>query len=214
VELIALQSAADHRSTHWQLVRLLHVDESDVADASRLHEALRNSDDEGLERIASLCHASNPAALIASLSDIEMPPDADLSLVAGWEDDCRLLTDAWRSFAAQAQAAEQTWANFRLHISRTQQGYTGGAGVRLMTIHKAQGREFRVVVIIGLNEGQLPDFRARAEDEQLAELRAFYVAVTRASRALMVTRACSRETRYGLRATQRSPYWSFLPAAG
>jgi len=82
---------------------------------------------------------------------------------------------------------------------------------RLLTIHKALGREFRAVAVVGLNDGQLPDFRARTQEEKLAELRTFYVAVTRPSRILLLTRAARRETRYGARPSDPSPFIAFIP---
>ena len=49
-------------------------------------------------------------------------------------------------------------------------------GVNLLTIHKAKGLEFKVVFIIGCNEGILPMKNADIEEER----RLMYVAMTRA----------------------------------
>lgn len=48
-------------------------------------------------------------------------------------------------------------------------------GVNLLTIHKAKGLEFKVVFIIGCNEGILPMKNADIEEER----RLMYVAITR-----------------------------------
>ncbi|MGK2957332.1 MAG: 3'-5' exonuclease [Acidimicrobiales bacterium] len=56
--------------------------------------------------------------------------------------------------------SERTYGNFRQHIARCQRGDSLDPGVRLLTVHKAQGREFKAVVMVGCNEGQFPDFRA------------------------------------------------------
>jgi len=71
--------------------------------------------------------------------------------------------------------------------------------VTLMTIHAAKGLEFSVVFVIGLEEGTLPHYRAIEEmksdpknqniDE---ERRLFYVACTRASRVLNISRCLER----------------------
>ncbi len=93
-------------------------------------------------------------------------------------------------------------------------GHPQAPGVRLLTIHKAQGREYRAVAVVGLNDGQLPDFRATSDAEMLSELRTFYVAVTRPSRSLLLTRPRSRQTRYGPRSSDPSPYLTLVASAG
>ena len=61
-------------------------------------------------------------------------------------------------------------------------------GIRVSTVHAAKGLEFRVVAVVGLNEGSFPDFRNTSSQEDLAsERRLAYVAATRASRALLLT---------------------------
>lgn len=77
----------------------------------------------------------------------------------------------------------RTFGNFHQHIFRVQRGNMLDAGVRILTIHKAQGREFTAVALVACNDGQIPDFRATQQAEREAELAAFYVAVSRASRA-------------------------------
>ncbi len=211
--LISLRSAANHQSTRWQVARLLGCDEDVVTDASSLLPLLTAAPDEALRAIAPLSEYAEPPALLAALDEVELPTDLGPEFLAAWEADCALLTETWRAFIAQADAVEQTWGNFRLYVARTQRGDASVPGVRLLTIHKAQSQEFRVVVLLGLNDGQLPDFRARTPADQTAELRAFYVAVTRASRLLLVTRPAARDTRYGPRAAAPSPYWEFLSTA-
>lgn len=60
--------------------------------------------------------------------------------------------------------------------------------VNLLTIHQAKGLEFKVVILIGLNEGILP-YKGIAEDELAEERRIFYVAVTRAKERLYLLAA-------------------------
>ena len=65
--------------------------------------------------------------------------------------------------------------------------------ISLLTMHAAKGLEFKIVFIIGLEEGLLPyhppNKAPAAEDE---ERRLFFVALTRAKRHLFLTRALSR----------------------
>ena len=68
-----------------------------------------------------------------------------------------------------------------------------GDCVSIATIHSAKGLEFKVVFVVGLEDGIFPDSR-RAEDktEKEEERRLMYVAITRAKERLYLTRAKSR----------------------
>jgi DNA helicase II / ATP-dependent DNA helicase PcrA len=60
-------------------------------------------------------------------------------------------------------------------------------GVHLLTGHVGKGQQFDHVVVIGLEEGILPDFRARTEAELREELAILHVMVSRAKESLVVT---------------------------
>ena len=68
-------------------------------------------------------------------------------------------------------------------------------GVRLLTVHASKGLEFRVVFIVGLEEGLFPHERsaraAKTEDRE-EERRLFYVALTRAKERLFLPHAQTR----------------------
>ncbi len=68
-------------------------------------------------------------------------------------------------------------------------------GVRLLTVHASKGLEFRVVFIVGLEEGLFPHERAsrssKIEDRE-EERRLFYVALTRAKQKIYLTHASYR----------------------
>ncbi len=75
--------------------------------------------------------------------------------------------------------------------------------VTLMTLHAAKGLEFRVVFLIGLEDGLFPHSRALFEEEEMEEERRLcYVGVTRARDRLFLSHAfCRRqygETKYNL----------------
>ena len=52
--------------------------------------------------------------------------------------------------------------------------------VNLVTLHSSKGLEFDVVIMMGLEQGRIPGYRRRSEDEFSEERRKFYVGLTRA----------------------------------
>jgi DNA helicase-2/ATP-dependent DNA helicase PcrA len=87
--------------------------------------------------------------------------------------------------------------------------------VVLMTLHAAKGLEFRVVFLVGLEEGFLPHGGMQGEPPNLDEERRLaYVGITRARDELILTRALTRvrRGREGLRAPSR--FLEDLPAEG
>ena len=78
-------------------------------------------------------------------------------------------------------------------------------GVRLLTIHKAKGLEFKYVFIISLNDGILP--KVDATDEQLEEeRRLFYVAITRARYFLQISSADIHYINYSKKSLRQSVF--------
>ncbi|KZM45174.1 UvrD/REP helicase [Marinomonas sp. SBI22] len=61
-------------------------------------------------------------------------------------------------------------------------------GLHLMSLHKAKGLEFDLVIMAGLKEGQFPYYEANKMDTRLieAERRLFYVGITRAKQRLVL----------------------------
>jgi DNA helicase-2/ATP-dependent DNA helicase PcrA len=64
--------------------------------------------------------------------------------------------------------------------------------VTLMTLHNAKGLEFRVVFLIGMEEGVFPHVRSLEEQGLEEERRLAYVGLTRAKERLTLTHASSR----------------------
>lgn len=209
-EIASFGSAPQHRSTKWQLVRLLKVDEHELESFPRLISVIRQHHDQDIQQLADLAEIEEPSDYITHLNKVNLKSEANEADLAAWHADLDLLQRTWASFENETNVSARTWSNFRLFVSRQQRGDDLAPGIRLQTIHKAQGREYRAVAVVGLNEGQIPDFRSKSKDERAAELRAFYVAVTRASRVLLLTRAESRRTQYGPRTTEPSSFLRFV----
>lgn len=210
LEIIGLRADSGHQSVHWQLARLLEVDSSLVTSVNDLRNVLSESTNQFSNALSHLCGIESVGDFVAAVVGLEMPGSAETSQLAAWLADVEQLQESWDEFHANTDQSGLTWGNFKLFCSRKQRGDDLVPGVRLLTIHKAQGREFRAVAIVGMNDGQIPDFRAKSEEDRLAELRTFYVAVTRARRVLLLTRAASRLTSYGTRRTSPSPFLEFL----
>ncbi len=72
-----------------------------------------------------------------------------------------------------------------------------GNAVTLMTLHSSKGLEFKVVFLMGLEEGVFPHSRSKNNDEELEEERRLaYVGMTRAEEELYLTYA-QRRALYG-----------------
>lgn len=79
----------------------------------------------------------------------------------------------------------------------------GRQAVTLATVHSAKGREWPVVAVMGLTEGQFPISYARHEAAIEEERRLFYVAVTRARQKLILSFARSAKAGGAPRAPSR-----------
>ena len=212
VMLMRSRSTRHRLAATGALRRELELPDVDASSAeahlasSDLAAALAARAGDHLDVLVPLLDAGSPKEFIDVLGECALPETARSEMLAGWPSDQGLILDAWSEFAAATPVAERTWTRLATHFDRAQSARDLGPGIRLLTVHKAQGREFQAVAVVGMNDGQFPDFRATTEGSIQAEMQAFYVAVTRASRMLILTRALMRPTRFGARDTERSPY--------
>lgn len=126
-----------------------------------------------------------------------------------WDSDKEQLRACWRAFAMRTPTAEQSLVGFLRAIFRLHRATVDEPGVRILTVHASKGLEFRAVALIGMNDGTFPDFRSLNSERTInEERRNAYVAVTRAARALRLTRPRVRDTRYGARLQDESRFVS------
>lgn len=194
--LVTYRSAPNHRSTVRLISRISEIDVT-VDDSPIL--ALASSLSSDIRELSVLESAETPQAFMTMLEQLDVyDPD--------WPNDLALLVEAHQTFCDSFRSRDWTFGNFNQHLARCRRGDSLTDGVRLLTIHKSQGREFKAIAVVGCNDGQLPDFRAHTPEERMSELRVFYVALTRAARVVLLTRPATRRTRYGSRVTEPSPY--------
>jgi DNA helicase-2/ATP-dependent DNA helicase PcrA len=87
-----------------------------------------------------------------------------------------------------------------------------GKGVTLMTLHSAKGLEYKVVFLVGMEEGILPHANSQEHNEDLEEERRLcYVGMTRARELLFCTHAYERRVHGRFREQSPSPFLTEIP---
>lgn len=210
VLLLRRKSSSHNMTATMGLRRALRNTSLDVDSSSELADGLRAHEADYLDTLIPLLDAPSLGSFVGQIQDCDLPENADDLLLAGWLADRALIVDTWKEYADKTRPSDISWQQFAFQLDLSQRSRDLGPGVRLLTVHKAQGREFKAVAIVGMNDGQFPDFRVRSERSRTAELKTFYVAITRASRVLLLSRALKRDTRFGPRPTEPSPYLNYL----
>ena len=114
----------------------------------------------------------------------------------------RLKQELFRSWALKARSVGNSWEyldELILKVSPRENGQpettlnrltgkaVGSGAINLSTFHSSKGREFRAVILLGMNSSVIPNYRARNDPKKMgAERREFYVAVTRAKEHLHI----------------------------
>ena len=172
-------------------------------------EALRRADDESLRALGDLVERA-----LRGRDDFAQVMDAlpATGQAHGWQDSARTLGNVWTDYRSRTSAQDRSPKGFLVHLARTQRTRPTDPGVRLLTIDRAKGLEFKAVALVGARDGLIPHYRADSPQEQDEDRRRLYVAMTRASRELLVSWPKTTQDRYGRLHTQTpSP---FLVEAG
>ena len=153
-------NAPSHRFTAtMDLRRRLGCEDLDINEPNELASALNDFKTDYLHILHPLIGIDDPAKFVLALQSCQIPNTASASVLASWEADKTLVLESWSEYVISTPVADRSWSQFILFFDRTQRGRDLGPGVRLLTVHKAQGREFKAVAIIGMNDGQFPRFQ-------------------------------------------------------
>lgn len=86
-------------------------------------------------------------------------------------------------------------------------------GVHLLNAHIGKGQQFDWVIVVGLEAGHVPSFKAKTDSEIQEEQRVLMVMLSRAKKGVVCTRARRTTNRFGLRAQTASPWWEDIARA-
>ena len=134
--------------------------------------------------------------LVRRLSNIEITLDNTEEAVA-WHGDQQLIARLLDEYEVKMSSSNRSMAGFLRMIYEMEQAPSSKPGVRALTPHRARGLGFKVVIVLGMREGNFPHYRAKTRKELDEERRVVYVAASRAARALLFTRPRQRQTRSG-----------------
>ena len=130
----------------------------------------------------------------------------------GWPEGAHALAEVWKTYRTTTAVQDRSPRGYLTHLAKILRTRPTDPGVRLLTLDRAKGLEFKAVALVGVRDGQVPDYQASSSRERGEERRRLYVATTRAARELVVTWPMATVGRFGRTHSQNpSP---FLVEAG
>ncbi|WP_416885307.1 ATP-dependent helicase [Marinospirillum sp.] len=147
-----------------------------------------------LEQLRVKAHRLSPVQLIDQIMEATRAPEVLRKAASHQEaaDEALRLIEGLRRYAERGPASLEAW------IAELEQAQQEGSAMQaqqqegiplILTIHAAKGLEWRWVGLYGLNEGDFPytgRFGRLSTQQEEAERRLFYVAMTRAKHALVL----------------------------
>ena len=130
----------------------------------------------------------------------------------GWQAGADALGQVWMDYRSRTRVQDRSPKGFLVHLAKTQRTRPTDPGVRLLTIDRAKGLEFKAVALVGARDGLIPHYRADSPEERNEDRRRLYVAMTRASRELLISWPTTTYDRFG-RSHAQTPS-PFLVEAG
>ncbi len=99
----------------------------------------------------------------------------------------RTISEQWENLDEMIKRTDINQNGVDLKMSHFCGDMSGSGAINLSTFHSSKGREFRAVVLLGMNNDIIPNWYSRNDPQKLsAERREFYVAVTRAEEELHI----------------------------
>lgn len=105
-------------------------------------------------------------------------------LATPWKVRSRALDAEWSAIDEMIERTGPEATEAGLTLATFSGRIEGSGRLNLSTLHSAKGREFDAVILFGVSEGELPDWRDKRPDQLRDARRLFYVGVTRARREL------------------------------
>lgn len=144
--------------------------------------------------------------------EIVMDKLIDIGEDNGWGDSAYTLAEVWENYQRLTMTQDRSLKGYLRHLEKKQRTQPTDPGIRLLTIDRAKGLEFKAVAIVGARDGMIPHYQNTSVQKMAEERRRLYVAMTRASRELVISWPMTTVDRYGRSHNQRPS--RFLVEAG
>jgi DNA helicase-2/ATP-dependent DNA helicase PcrA len=217
--LARLQTFADGEGTSlWEAVG--RAEEAGLATASlKAVQSWRSL----LQSLMAEAQDSSISALLERIVERTGYPEHLLQTLPKWEAEGKIenleeLVGVAREYEESAE--EPSLSSFLQEISlysdqdALRDSRENGGQVTLMTLHNAKGLEYRVVFMLGVEEGIFPHSRSIEENDVEEERRLCYVGMTRAKERLTMLHAARRSLYGRTDANLPSRFLDELPAHG
>ena len=193
----------------WKALGGAALDPEAIAAAAALvgGDFLRSWADAAAQGVAASTRAADVLDTIRSdlVDSLAFPSVVDSFLDKRWQEwcsdgDCEITkeeVETWRTLHGEIMGEHGSGITLHVYLLQldlaSKEPRPGKDAVRCMTVHRAKGLEFKHVYLIGLAQEVLPSFQALRKGPHGAaveeERRNCFVAITRASETLTLTRA-------------------------
>ena len=171
--------------------------------------ALDNLDLESVRHLAELVKRSLEGV---HTLELVMKEVVDIGESHGWREGAFTLSHAWEGYRSFTTVQGRSLDGYLRYLEKVQRTRPTDPGVRLLTIDRAKGLEFKAVAIVGARDGMIPHYHSKSTKDRDEERRRLYVAMTRASRELLISWPTTTVDQYGR--THRQQPSRFLVEAG
>lgn len=171
--------------------------------------ALDNLDLESVRHLADLVKRSLEGV---HALELVMKEVVDIGEGHGWREGAFTLSQAWEEYRSFTTVQDRSLNGYLRHLEKVQRTRPTDPGVRLLTIDRAKGLEFKAVAVVGARDGMIPHYHSKSDKDIKEECRRLYVSMTRASRELLISWPTTTVDQYGR--THRQQPSRFLVEAG